>query len=312
MAGAIVGEIMKMWLVRNILCAVSLLLLVASSAGAQSADVSIRDGYATVESGIRIHYLEAGSDSALPALVLIPGWRLPAFLWNEQLQRFSKLTRVIAIDPRSQGESTKTTDGNTPESRARDLYGVLRELHVSSCVLVGWSQGAQDVGAYVQQFGVEKLAGVVFVDSPVSFGPAEIDSHKEFARIILSGISTYAAHPAEYSEGMVKSLFKKPHPELDMAKIVKSTMETPTDTGIAMLVSDIFGVDLRPPLNIKKKKALVVASSASPLLNVQKEMAAIIPGSKLVILEGAGHAVFIDEPEKFDQALEGFLRSAAP
>ncbi len=37
-----------------------------------------------------------------------------------------------------------------------------------------------------------------------------------------------------------------------------------------------------------------------------------IPGSKLVILEGAGHAVFIDEPEKFDQALGEFLRSASP
>jgi non-heme chloroperoxidase len=112
---------MQMRLVRNILCAASLLLLAASFARGQSADVSIRDGYARVESGIRIHYLEAGSGSSLPALILIPGWRLPAFLWSEQLRRFSKLTRVIAIDPRSQGESTKTTDHNTPESRARDL-----------------------------------------------------------------------------------------------------------------------------------------------------------------------------------------------
>jgi non-heme chloroperoxidase len=85
-------------------------------------------------------------------------------------------------------------------------------------VLVGWSQGAQDVAAHVQQFGIEKLAGVVFVDSPVSFGQAEIDNHKEFGRIILSGISIYAAHPEEYSEGMVKSLFKKPHADLDYGK----------------------------------------------------------------------------------------------
>ena len=303
---------MKTRPVRNVLCAAALFLLAACSVSAQSSDGGIRDGYATVDSGIRIHYLDAGSGSSLPALILIPGWRLPAFLWNEQLQKFSKLTRVIAIDPRSQGESTKTTDGNTPESRARDLHGVLRELHVSRCVLVGWSQGAQDVAAYVQQFGIEKLAGVVFVDSPVSFGPAEVDSHKEFVRIILSGISVYSTHPAEYSEGLVKSLFKKPHPELDMAQVVKSALQTPTDTGIAMLVSDIFGVDRRPPLAKLSKPALVIASSSSPLLDVQKEMAAMIPGSKLVIVEGAGHAVFVDEPEKFDQALGEFLRASAP
>ena len=74
-----------MWLVRNILYTASLLLLAASSAGAQSAEVSIRDGYAAVEPGIRIHYLEAGSGTSLPGLILIPGWRLPAFLWSEQL-----------------------------------------------------------------------------------------------------------------------------------------------------------------------------------------------------------------------------------
>src|SRR5438445_176423 len=95
--------------------------------------------YVTTQPGIRIHYLEAGSSTSLPALILIPGWRMPAFLWNEQIQGFSKITRVIAIDPRSQGVSTKTRDGNTPESRAVDLHGLLRELQVHKCVLVGWS-----------------------------------------------------------------------------------------------------------------------------------------------------------------------------
>jgi pimeloyl-ACP methyl ester carboxylesterase len=61
-----------------------------------------------------------------------------------------------------------------------------------------------------------------------------------------------------------------------------------------------------------KKPALVVASSVSPLLDAQKEMAATIPGSKFVILEGAGHAVFVDEPKKFDEALKAFLKSLTP
>jgi non-heme chloroperoxidase len=248
----------------------------------------------------------------LPVLILIPGWRLPVFLWNEQLQNFSTMTRVIAIDRRSQGESSKTSDGNTPELRAKDLRDVLGTLHVSTCVLVGWSQGAQDVAAFLQQFGTDSVAGVVFVDSPVSAGPAEMDIHREFARIILSGISTCMNHPEEYSEGMVQSLFKKPHPDLDMGRIVKSTLKTPTDTGAAMLVMDIFGVDRRPALAKLKKPALVVASSVSPLLDAQKEMAATIPGSKFVILEGAGHAVFVDEPKKFDEALKAFLKSLTP
>jgi len=160
-------------------------------------------------------------------------------------------------------------------------------------VLVGWSQGAQDIAAYLEQFGADSVAGVVLVDSPVSFGPAEVDEHKEFARIILSGIAVYVNHPKEYSEGMVHSIFKKPHPDLDIASIVNSTLETPTDTGATMLVMDIFGADRRPALTKLRKPALVIASSTSPLLEVQKAMAASIPNSKLVVVEGAGHAVFV-------------------
>jgi non-heme chloroperoxidase len=298
-----------MRLVRNLLCAASLLVLAASSARAQSAGVRIRDGYATVESGIRIHYLEAGAGSSLPALTLIPGWRLPAFLWNEQLQRFSKLTRVIAIDPRSQGRSTKTTEGNSPESRARDLHDLLSSLGIVHPVLVGWSQGAQDVAAYIQQFGNDSVAAVVFVDSPVSIGPTEIEAHKEFSKIILSGIGIYSEHPAEYSRGMVDSLFKQPHLDLDKKKLVESTLRTPTDIGIAMLVMDIFGADRSAALAKLDKPALVIASSSSPLLDLQKAMAARIPGAQFVQIEEAGHAVFIDQPVKFDDALKTFLQS---
>lgn len=189
------------------------------SGGVQGAD-AIKQGFATTSTGVRIHYLQSGDESSSRAIVLIPGWRLPAYLWNEQLKKFAATKRVIAIDPRSQGESTKTTDGNTPESRARDLHEVLAQMKVASYVLVGWSQGAQDVSAYLQQFGTGSVAGIVLVDSPVSYGSSEVDTHKEFSKAILSNLSIYANHPREFSEGMVQSIFAKPHPDLDLPGIV--------------------------------------------------------------------------------------------
>lgn len=277
--------------------------------GSQNNSRRIIDGRVTTPSGVSIHYLQSGSPTSDRALVLIPGWRLPAYLWREQLEKFSQIIRVIAIDPRSQGESTKITEGNSPESRARDLHDLLAAVGVVHPVLVGWSQGAQDVAAYVQQFGNDSVAAVVFVDSPVSIGPAEIEQHKEFSKIILSGISVYAEHPAEYSRGMVDSLFKQPHPDLDKDKVVESTLKTPTDIGIAMLVMDIFGADRSAALAKLDKPALVIASASSPLLDLQKAMAARIPGAGFVQIEGAGHAIFIDQPNEFDGTLKTFLQS---
>ncbi len=285
-----------------------LMLLLAVTAGSMvarcllAADV-IKDDFVTTSAGVRIHYLQSGDASSPRALILIPGWRLPAYLWNEQLTKFAAMNRVIAVDPRSQGASTKTADGNTPESCLRDLHEVLAQLKITEYVLVGWSQGAQDVSAYLQQFGTASIAGIV------SDGPAEIEIHKEFSKAILLNVSIYANHPQEYSEGMVQSLFRKRHPDLDQAKIVQSTLQTPTNTGIAMLISDIFGADRRPALAKLDKPALVIASGNSPLLDVQKEMAASIPNAKLVVIDGAAHAVFVDDPATFDAALQTFLAS---
>lgn len=207
------------------LVALFLMLPVHAHCGEPRADGSIEDRYVTIGSGMRIHYLEAGSKGSAPALILIPGWRLPAYLWAEQLKTFSHVTHVLAIDPRSQGESTKTTEGNSPESRAADLHDVLDKLRLSRPVLVGWSQGAQDVAAYVAKFGSESVAGIVLVDSPVSIGPNEVEAHREFSKSILSGISTYAKYPEEYTKGMVQSLCKQPHPDQLTKSIVSAQTE---------------------------------------------------------------------------------------
>ncbi|HLW53769.1 MAG TPA: alpha/beta hydrolase [Candidatus Angelobacter sp.] len=297
---------------RNVVRTALFLSFLLGTAFAQQHTPELREDYVTTTTGIRIHCLESGEHGSKRVLVVIPGWRLPAFLWNEQIKKFAPIIRVVAFDPRSQGKSTKVSENNTPEARAQDLHDLLNMLGISDPILVGWSQGAQDVAAYIQQFGADSVAGVVFVDTAVSAGPTEIEIARPFSKIILSEISDYASHPKEFSAGMVQSLFKKPHPELDMQQIVQSTLETPTETGIAMLVSDIFGVDRRSGLTKLKKPTLVIGSSESPLIEFEKEMAASIPGTKPVFIGGTGHAVFIDEPQRFNTALKNFLQSLPP
>src|SRR5438552_8670527 len=123
-----------------------------------------------VADGASLRVVEAGRSGAGPALVFIPGWSTGADIWRRQIDAFAKTHRVIAIDPRSQGESTKTTTGNTPEMRAQDLHTLLEHVGVRHAVLIGWSQGVQDVAAYVERYGTKDLAGIVLVDAAVSDG----------------------------------------------------------------------------------------------------------------------------------------------
>lgn len=280
------------------------LLILCSQAAIGS---EIREATVTLGDGTRIHMLEAGRPSAAPAIIFIPGWTLPAFLWKDQMRRFSSDRLVIAIDPRSQGDSTKTETGNTPEQRARDLREILANRRITSAVLVGWSQGANDVAAYLMQFGTDSIAQLVFVDSPVAAGPAEIDVNKEWSQGFLSRLPGYVNSPAEYSARMVRGMFKKPHPELDIEAAIAHARKTPPPIGLTMLVMDIFGVDRRPALAKIDRPTLVIGSAESSLVEAQKKMAAAIPGAELLLVNGVGHAVFVDEPEIFAQALERLL-----
>jgi non-heme chloroperoxidase len=289
----------------------ALLLICGRAFGQSITAASIREADATTSDGVRIHYLESGDATSSRVLVLIPGWLLPAYLWKEQLQKFSQSVRVVAIDPRSQGESTKTPDGNSPEVRAKDLRDVLVQLRVSRCVLVGWSQGAQDIAAYVQQFGTDSVAGVVFVEGPIAAGPAELEVHRDYSRSVLLYMSAYTNQPKGFTSGMVHSIFEQPHPDLNLDQVVNSSLRTPTATGIAMLEADIFGADRRPALAKLNRPALIVAASDSPELDQQKQTAAAIPGSIFLVIEKAGYAVFVDQPKKFDDALQNFLQTKA-
>ncbi|MGC1476594.1 MAG: alpha/beta hydrolase, partial [Terriglobales bacterium] len=85
--------------------AVILLCFLSVSSVAAQAQTTKSDFFKTSD-GVRIHYLEAGSGRPI---VFIPGWTMPAWIWQKQIDEFSKKYHVIAVDPRSQGESDKPT-----------------------------------------------------------------------------------------------------------------------------------------------------------------------------------------------------------
>src|ERR1700680_1411799 len=77
-----------------------------------------KDGFFQTTDGVRLHYWEAGSG---PGIGFEPGWSMPAWIWENQIRHFAEHYHVVALDPRSQGESDKPSEGNSPEGRAGDL-----------------------------------------------------------------------------------------------------------------------------------------------------------------------------------------------
>lgn len=120
----------------------------------------IESKYVTVAPGVELHILEKGEGKPL---VFIPGLTFSGEIFKNQLEYFSSEYRVIAIDPRGQGYSAKTVDGNDYLTHGRDVAGLIDALGLKDIVLIGWSTGNLDTWSYVQQFGKDKLRGVVTI-----------------------------------------------------------------------------------------------------------------------------------------------------
>jgi non-heme chloroperoxidase len=286
----------------------SLAILLLSASAALPADAATKDDFTTGAEGVRIHYLEAGAVSAPHTLLLVPGWRISVVIWSKQLEYFSAHGyRVVAIDSRSQGASSIRSSHNAPEDRAADIQQVIANLQLTHLVLVGWSQGSQDVAAYVQRFGTTAVERFVLVDSPVSGGPGDFTDKPALIKAIVQGMAMYAHDPRAFSDGMMQRIISAPHSAQMYARLTQASLLTPADTGISMQVQDFFTTDRRPTLAAFEKPVLVVASAESPLLEAQKSMAAAVPHGQFVSIEHAAHAVFFDQPDEFNRRLDEFV-----
>src|SRR5215471_18566856 len=201
-----------------------------------------------VGGSISSRVIAAGKPYALPVLVFIPGWSTSADIWRRQIETFAKTNRVIAFDPRSEGDSTKTTSGNTPEIRAQDLHELLQRLGVRHPVLIGWSQGVQDIAAYVERYGTKDLAGIVLVDAAVSDGADGMAARPQETAEQFKMFSIYQAHQQEYLDGMMRAIISKPQSDGTIERLVNTGMRTPADLGVAMLIADMFGTNRTPAL----------------------------------------------------------------
>ena len=110
--------------------------------------------YLPLEDGVELYYEDKGQGEPL---VMIPGITMSGEVFIHQVEHFSQSRRVITLDPRSQGKSTKTLHGNNYAQHGKDLNALLTALDLTAVTLLGWSTGNHDVWAYVDQYGLDRV-----------------------------------------------------------------------------------------------------------------------------------------------------------
>jgi len=288
-------------------------VLVTTGLSAHSESASVLNER-TVDLGndVSLRVIESGQPESGATLVFIPGWSTSADIWREQINRFAHTYRVISFDPRSQGKSTITTDGNTPETRAQDLHTLLDRFGARRPVLIGWSQGVEDIAAFINMYGTDDLSGIVLVDaaiSPGAEGMAALGAQKAASQ--FATFAVYQTHQQKYLADMMHAIVSRPQSNDAIEGLVATGLQTPPDIGIAMRIADTFGVSRMPALKKINCRTLSIASAKSPVLTQQQAQAKQISHAHFEKIEDAAHAVFLDQPDRFEELLKSFVGSLA-
>src|SRR5438046_2236665 len=96
--------------------------------------------YLEVHPGITLNYIDVGPRDAKP-VVLLHAWSFNHRVWGRQINSLSTNHRVIAVDLRGHGASSKPAAGYEPADVSRDVEMLLDHLDLRAVALVGWSLG---------------------------------------------------------------------------------------------------------------------------------------------------------------------------
>ena len=248
--------------------------------------------------GVTLHLLEAGAGRAI---VFIPGWTMTADIFEPQISTLSSKYHVIAIDPRSHGDSGKPSEGNDLARHAADIKEVIDGLKLTNVVLAGWSNGVADVLSYVARYGTANVGGIVLIDGFVKVnGPDMMTSMNAL-------LQSFQSDRAKFTDRFVRSMYKSKVSDQYIDHVKQQSMKAPMNTAVVEMFNVISKADFTPILGRIDKPALYVCE---PFLESQSKLVQQnLPDARIEIMKDAGHALFVDEAEKFNELIASFIDS---
>jgi pimeloyl-ACP methyl ester carboxylesterase len=255
--------------------------------------------------GLRIAYERAGTG---PPVVLVHGFVGDGrSTWSDQIAALSDEFTVVAWDGPGAGRSSEPPDGFRLPDYADCLAGFLDALGLSRPHLVGLSfGGALLLELFRRHPTVPRtlvLAGA-YAGWAGSLSPDEVDQR------LQSCLRWSELPPEEFTRVMLPSMFSGSPPEAAVSRF-SAVLREFNPTGFRVMAHSSAEADLRDVLAGVDVPTLLLYGDADVRapLGVADALHSGIPGSRLVVMPGVGHASPVEAPERFSREVREFIRS---
>jgi pimeloyl-ACP methyl ester carboxylesterase len=240
-------------------------------------------GQAPVD-GVMIWYAVFGRGEPV---ILLHGGLANSNYWGNQVPALAKRYRVIVMDSRGHGRSTRNDQAYSYDLMADDVLGLMDFLKIPKAAIVGWSDGAI-LGLDIALRHPERLTGVfAFAANSDPGGIQDIRRNPVFNAYIARAEKEYAAlspTPTEF-----KAFFKQ-------IETMWLTQPRWTAKQLQRITVPVWIVDADHDEAIKRDNTEFMAES--------------ILGAGLLIQPEVSHFSFLQDPKQFTSDVLHFLEHA--
>jgi 3-oxoadipate enol-lactonase len=251
---------------------------------------------ARIETGSgRVGFTEHGSGSATP-IIFLHGVGSDKSVWKPQLDHFGRTRRSLAFDYPGYGESDFVEDATREDFAAAVLAG-MDDLGIERAHICGLSLGGV-IAIALHNAAPERCASLIIADS--------FAVHPQGEAILERGLAASSDLRA-LAEGRVGALLATRDPAV-RGEVIE-TMAAISPESYRIGARAVWLADQRERAAAIRVPTLVLCGDQDAITppSLSEELAALIPGAKLSIIESASHIANLDKPAEFNAAIDGFL-----
>lgn len=270
-----------------------------------------REEYIEVEKNVKLHVTDLGEGQPI---VLIHGWPLSDAMYEYQYAYFvQKGYRVIGITLRGFGLSDKPGGKYNYDVFADDIKVILDKLKIENATLGGFSMGGATVIHYVAKYNAAHVSKLALFGAAAPIWTKRADfNYGNWTKSDVDGLiqlnntnrpqllenfgQIFPANATSVSPGYGAWLgtIQAQASPYAMAEGLKTLRDT----------------DLRDDLKKIKIPTLILHGKLDKICSydLAEQMNKLLSNSTLVPLEKSGHALFIEELDKFNSELLKFIK----
>lgn len=263
--------------------------------------------------GVPLHVVSAGSPEN-PSILFVHGMGQSHYVFHRQFD--SALVDdyfLVSFDLRGHGASGKPWDNSaygTADVWAGDVAAVLAATGATQPLIVGWSYGSLVALDYFRLHGPDAVPGMVLTGAigallPFRLPPDDGPDVAEFKRVREQQFSSDPREQVAASQRMVDWLTSSEIDPAEREVLRSTTMMFPAYARRAIYSRALDNQDLLPALS-EIPVLLALGADDNPVMLEDAALLAARDGVSLSLYKGAGHSVFMEQPQRFNDELSDF------